>query len=122
MINTTQLSLEASEKIMVIVRLQIEKLINGKDFSTVEAYEIESYLLSLGVQAYELGKEYALENLLTTKQLAEKLGLQVSQTGKLARKRGVGRKLEGYLRVYLPEDISKMEERKVGRPFEKGKR
>lgn len=63
-----------------------------------------------------------LENLITTKQMTEKLGLQVSQTGKLARKRGVGRKLEGYLRVYLPEHIPKMEERKIGRPVEKGKR
>ena len=43
---------------MVIVRMQIEKLIKEKDISTVESNEIESYLLSLGVQVYELGKEY----------------------------------------------------------------
>jgi len=52
---------------MVIVRVQIEKLIKEKDISTVESNDIESYLLSLGVQAYELGEEYVLENLFTNK-------------------------------------------------------
>lgn len=69
---------------------------------------------------YQQGRVDALAELLTTQQVADTLGIDVSRVRALARQRQVGW-LIGVDRLYRPEDVDALRERRpAGRPKKTG--
>lgn len=58
--------------------------------------------------------------LLTTKQVADTLGLTVQRVNALARARGLGTLLTPQMRVFTEDDVAAMRDRPIGRPKRAG--
>lgn len=69
----------------------------------------------LAYRAERYGRDTALAELLTTEQMAARLGLSVGRVRVLARDRGVGWRITHDI-LFRPEDVARLENRRVGRP------
>lgn len=88
------------------------------DPNTAEILSI--VLRELGEITFNRGVDYALANLFTTAQAAEKLGVSKHLVIRLAHKLGLGKKVSEAVFVFTNQDIEAMESRNrvAGRPRE----
>jgi len=93
----------------------------SKDYTDIEdSFVLNSYG-DLGTTMFKKGMEYAMSNIYSTAQVAEKLGITDGLVLKLAHKMGLGKKLSPQVWVFLPADVDRLELRNktAGRPERK---
>ena len=93
----------------------------SKDYTDLEdSFVLNSYS-DLGVTMFKKGMDYAMTNIYSAAQVAERLGVTTGLVLKLAHKMGLGKKLSPQVWVFVPADIDQMENRNkaAGRPERK---
>lgn len=114
------IQLSTLEKMRLYGKLEQMKE-HGQTFRDMdESFVIKSYR-DLGTIMFQKGIEYAMSNIYSAAQVAERLGITTGLVRKLGHKMGLGKRLSPQVWVFLPADVDQMENRNkaAGRPERK---
>ena len=125
MSQSDKLPAEEEQKLIGLVNLEtIQYKANlkrqGSVFDPNTAEILSTVLRELGEITFNRGVDYALANIYTTAQAAEKLGVSKHLVIRLAHKMGLGKKVSEAVFIFTNQDIEVMENRNrvAGRPQE----
>lgn len=94
---------------------------SGQNFTELDESFIMNSYGDLGTIMFQKGIDYAMANIYSASQVAEKLGITDGLVRRLAHKLGLGKKLSPQVWVFLPADVEQIENRNkvAGRPERK---
>jgi hypothetical protein len=125
MSQSDKLSAEEEQKLTGLVNLEVIQYKanlkrQGGVFDPNTTKILSTALRELGEIMFNRGVDYALANICTTAQAAEKLGVSKRLVIRLAHKMGVGKKVSESVFIFTNRDIEVMENRNrvAGRPQE----
>ena len=125
MSQSDKLPVEEEQKLTGLVNLEIIQYKanlkrRGGVFDPNTAEILSTVLRELGEITFNRGVDYALANIYTTAQAAEKLGVSKHLVIRLAHKMGLGKKVSEAVFIFTNRDIEVMENRNrvAGRPQE----
>ena len=106
-----EIPIDYAEELNRMIKLELSSF--NLDSAAVSAIQ------KISTEMFYYGQSHAMDNALTSPQVAEKLGITEGLVRKLARKMGVGTKVSGsHFWLFLPQDVERLEKRNktVGHP------